>query len=69
MQNLTERLADWLVAVVVPKTTADACGCNGCVRECVGGGLCTTECALVCRGCTCGYKSHSCLPWGYCSCH
>lgn len=51
MRSRLNTLADRLVSMVVPKTTAGACACNGCEYEIYT--RCASRCARVCRNCDC----------------
>jgi hypothetical protein len=67
MRKTLNVLADRLVGLVVPKTTAGACACNSCEPECVPSTVCTTRCARVCRNCDCSrVLSRSCLTAAGC---
>lgn len=61
MRKTLNVLADRLVGLVVPKTTAGACACNSCEPECVPSTRCPSRCARVCRGCNCNFLSLSCM--------
>lgn len=67
MRNKLGVLADRIVGLVVPRTTAGACACNGCEYERVQLGLCASGCAHVCRGCNCNMLSYTCQPTSACS--
>lgn len=66
MRSTLNKLADRLVSLVVPNTTAGACACNGCEYECDS--WCTvTRCARVCRNCDCSrIISHACVSYANC---
>jgi hypothetical protein len=67
MRSRLNILADRLVTMVVPRTTAGACACNGCENECVRSTTCTTRCARVCRNCNCSRViAYSCLSYTSC---
>lgn len=66
MRSTLNKLADRLVNLVVPKTTAGACACNNWEYECFSG--CRNfRCARVHRNCNCSQiNGWSCVDGSYC---
>jgi hypothetical protein len=62
MRAIISRVADHMVSLVVPKTTAGACPCGDCVAGTCGSAPCRAfRRPLVCLDCNCLTRSSTCL--------